>query len=241
MTNYSNDNEFIPNHKYIHKFSGSDFAKPNERNLACVGFIDSMNAHRRFNFTSTVSYIVFLLYFPIGIVLALLKLLVILPLSGILVTITPACFHTFLTRYVICLLYGVWIEIKGKPDVVNARIWAANHLSEVDALAIRACGNPYILGYSFYLQLWWLKLSPLRLLNMVYVPQKSRSEGNSAQRDEIRNQVRGILENKSNPILVFPEGGLTNGKAGLLQYHKFMFSLNVGVQPIVLNIDDPYP
>eukprot|EP00944_MAST-04C_sp_MAST-4C-sp1_P014260 g14260.t1 len=241
MTNYSNDNEFIPNHKYIHKFSGSDFAKPNERNLACVGFIDSMNAHRRFNFTSTVSYIVFLLYFPIGIVLALLKLLVILPLSGILVTITPACFHTFLTRYVICLLYGVWIEIKGKPDVVNARIWAANHLSEVDALAIRACGNPYILGYSFYLQLWWLKLSPLRLLNMVYVPQKSRSEGNSAQRDEIRNQVRGILENKSNPILVFPEGGLTNGKAGLLQYHKFMFSLNVGVQPIVLKHRRPLP
>ena len=108
-------------------------------------------------------------------------------------------------------------------------------------LAIRACGNPYILGYSFYLQLWWLKLSPLRLLNMVYVPQKSRSEGNSAQRDEIRNQVRDILENKSNPILVFPEGGLTNGKAGLLQYHKFMFSLNVGVQPIVLKHRRPLP
>ena len=55
MTNYSNDNEFLPNHKYIHKFSGSDFAKPNERNLACVGFIDSMNAHRRFDFSSKVS------------------------------------------------------------------------------------------------------------------------------------------------------------------------------------------
>ena len=150
-----------------------------------------MNAHERFNFTSTVSYIVFFTLFSDWHSFSfVLKLLVILPLSGILVTITPACFHTFLTRYVICLLYGVWIEIKGKPDVVNARIWAANHLSEVDALAIRACGNPYILGYSFYLQLWWLKLSPLRLLNMVYVPQKSRSEGNSVQRDEIRNQVR---------------------------------------------------
>ena len=241
MKNSSNDSNFLPSHKYIHKFSGSDFPTPNERNLACARFIDSMNAHKRFDFSSTVSYIVFLLYFPIGVVLALLKLLVILPLSGILVTITPTCFHTFLTRYVICLLYGVWIEIKGKPDVVNARIWAANHLSEVDALAIRACGNPYILGYSFYLQLWWLKLSPLRLLNMVYVPQKSRSEGNSAQRDEIRNQVRNIIENKTNPILVFPEGGLTNGKAGLLQYHKFMFSLNVGVQPVVLRHRRPLP
>ena len=241
MNNNNNNNEFLPDYKYINSFNGSNFPIPNERNLACVKYIDNMNAHKRLNFSSNLSYFFFILYFPIGILLIMLKLLIFLPLTGILVIITPTCFHTFLTRYIICILYGVWINVKGKPDLKNGRIWAANHLSEIDALAIRACGNPYILGYSFYLQLWWLKLSPLRLLNMVYVPQKSRSEGNSSQRDEIRKQVRHLIENKTNPILVFPEGGLTNGKYGLLQYHKFMFSLNVGIQPIVLKNTRPFP
>eukprot|EP00943_MAST-04B_sp_MAST-4B-sp1_P008134 g8134.t1 len=231
---------YITNYPYVNTFRGSDFATPTERNLACAKFIDQMNAHSRLNFSSNLVYLIFLIYFPIGIIFVLFRLLILLPLTGILVIITPKCFHTFLTRFV-CLLYGVWIDLKGKPDLKSGRIWAANHLSEMDALIIRSCGNPYILGYSFYLQLWWLKLSPLRLLNMVYVPQKSRSEGNSTQRDEIRKQVRTLLDNKINPILVFPEGGLTNGKVGLLQYHKFMFSLNVGVQPIALKNHRPFP
>ena len=42
----------------------------------------------------------------------------------------------------------------------------------------------------------------------------------------------GLAEPGSPPLLVFPEGGLTTGRRGLLQFHKFLFSLGHVVQPI---------
>ena len=135
-------------------------------------------------------------------------------------------------------MFGVHVSVSGVADPA-ARIWTANHTSEMDALAIRCLANPHILGYSFYLQLWWLKFSPLSLLNMVYVPQRSRSEGNSDARDGIRKLVTELLGSSRHPILVFPEGGLTSGAQGLLQYHKFMYSLDVPIQPIRITISEP--
>eukprot|EP00605_Chrysophyceae_sp_TOSAG23-4_P002214 GSChrysophyteH1.ASY1.ANO1.2454.1 assembled CDS len=74
---------------------------------------------------------------------------------------------------------------------------------------------------------------------MVYVPQRSRSEGNSQARDGIRRMVTELLDSSPHPILVFPEGGLTSGALGLLQYHKFMYSLDVPIQPIRITISNP--
>ena len=43
MNNNNNNNEFLPDYKYINSFNGSNFPIPNERNLACVKYIDNMN------------------------------------------------------------------------------------------------------------------------------------------------------------------------------------------------------
>ena len=143
-------------------------------------------------------------------------------------------------RFHFLVYFGVLIDSKGKPDK-DSRIWVANHISEFDALAIRSLADPYILGYSFYKEMWWLQLSPLGLMNMIYVPQKSRSDGNHSGRDDINQQITKVLQKDSNFVLLFPEGGLTNTSTALLQYHKYVFGLGKVVQPIALRISSPLP
>ena len=225
---------------YQDGFPGSTFARSGERNLACVKHIDDMLPHVRVRKESTISFVIYLLYFPVGFLLALVRLVIALPLVGAVSCCVPSCWRTAFTRFAMFVFFGVWVKVSGSPDK-NARVWAANHTSEMDAMAIRAVGNPFILGYSFYLKLWWLKCSPLSLLNMVYVPQQSRSQGNNKARDNVRSVVQNLIDNETSPILVFPEGGLASGRTALLQYHKFMFSLGVPVQPIMIKLSRPLP
>ena len=65
-------------------------------------------------------------------------------------------------------------------------------------------------------------------MKLVYVEQKSRTDGGSDARNEINDKIKAIIkEDANNKILVFPEGGLTNTNSGILQFHKFMFSLGI--------------
>lgn len=225
---------------YQDGFPGDAFTRSEERNLASVKQIDDMLPHVRVRKDSMIYFIAYLFYFPFGLFLAMVRLVIFLPLIGAVSCCVPSCCRTVFTRFVLCVFFGVWVKVSGSPDK-DARVWAANHTSEMDALAIRAVGNPFILGYSFYLKLWWLKCSPLSLLNMVYVPQQSRSQGNDKARDNVRRVVQNLIDNETSPILVFPEGGLASGKIALLQYHKFMFSLGVPVQPIMIKLSRPLP
>eukprot|EP00949_MAST-11_sp_MAST-11-sp1_P003759 g3759.t1 len=93
-----------------------------------------------------------------------------------------------------------------------------------------------IMGYDFYTKMCWLKISPLRFLRMLYIKKQSRAIGGASNRDAVRQQVKEAITGESTiPLLVFPEGGLANGRKGLLQFHKFCFSLDVPIQPIVLH------
>ena len=118
------------------------------------------------------------------------------------------------------------------------KIIVANHTTEMDVLPIRANQQLRIMGYDMYhsgkLGLF-LKCSPLKFLDMLYIKQTERTAGGGKDRDAVREQViEGLSDPNCSPLLVFPEGGLTTGKHGLLQFHKFLFSLEHVVQPIVL-------
>ena len=80
-----------------------------------------------------------------------------------------------------------------------------------------------------------LQCSPLKFLDMLYIKQTERSAGGGQDRDNVRKQVmEGLAQEGAPPLLVFPEGGLTSGRSGLLQFHKFLFSLDYCVQPVVI-------
>lgn len=60
-----------------------------------------------------------------------------------------------------------------------------------------------------------------------------------SDRDSLHLTISTTLKTSPYPILVFPEGCLTNGTA-LLAYYKHMFSLNVPVTPLAIVIKKPY-
>jgi 1-acyl-sn-glycerol-3-phosphate acyltransferase len=224
-------------------FPGCDF-EGNEKNLAALKYLDDMFAYSRFDWDNILRInnicksLFLLIYMPIGIVISLLRMFICFPLLCFISSIClPRSLHTILIRIQFLFLFGCWISVKGTPSN-DSRIWCANHISEFDAIILRAISDPYILGYRFYVDIWWLKMSPLKLMKMVYIPTESRSEGSSA-RDVINNDINEVINNSNDIVLVFPEGGLTNTGIGLLQYHKFMFGLNTIVQPLVLKNKRP--
>lgn len=218
-------------------FPGCDF-EGNEKNLAALKYLDDMFAYNRFDSDNifkinNLKSLLLLIYIPLGVVIVCIRMFIFFPILCLLSSIClPRSVHTIIMRIQLFILFGCWISVNGTPSK-DSRIWCANHISEFDAIILRAISDPYILGYKFYVDIWWLKISPLKLMKMIYVPIESRSEGSSA-RDVINDNINAIISNSNDIVLVFPEGGLTNTGIGLLQYHKFMFGLNTTVQPLVL-------
>jgi ancient ubiquitous protein 1 len=220
-------------------FIGYNFIE-DDRNLAAVRYLDSLFAYSRFKDMSLLPRFCLILYAPLGVILIIIRLLVFLPLTGIIASCCfPRAMHTILLRVELLLFFGVWIRVNGSPSNESC-IWVSNHISEFDAICLRTIGDPFIVGYSFYSQLWWLKISPLNILKMIYVDKKSRTEGQGAARDDVNAKIKEIVNNHE-LFLIFPEGGLTNTNVGILQYHKFVFSLGAKVQPIALRISSPMP
>jgi hypothetical protein len=64
-----------------------------------------------------------------------------------------------------------------------------------------------------------------------------RGEADSDTKERVKSSILSTLD--QNPLLVFPEGATTNGKAILL-FNKFVFSLGKEVQPIAIRVWSPW-
>jgi len=60
-------------------------------------------------------------------------------------------------------------------------------------------------------------------------------------RTVVKTKIQDLVKKDRNPVLIFPEGGLTNGKAGTMMYHRFVFSLDCAVVPVAISLNDPWP
>ncbi|CAM9499143.1 unnamed protein product, partial [Ectocarpus fasciculatus] len=182
-----------------------------------------------------------LLYAPIGALIVAFRVLVGFPITCLISVLPlPRWMHTRIFRYELLLFYGIYVRVIGEP-AEGARIFTPNHISEFDAVAIRAVLDPVIFAYSIYENMWWLKCTPIHIFQMEFVPPVSRMEGNALGRDIINSKINDLLQNTSRTLLVFPEGGLTNTPSGLMQYHKHTFGLGVKMQPIALKYWSPLP
>ena len=223
-------------------FPGADFVGNDHKNIAALKLLDSMFVYTRLSVNvCSCRHILLLLYFPLGVVLLVLRIVVGFPLACLLSLLPlPRSVHTVLLRYELLILFGIYVRVKGSPSS-EARIFVPNHISEFDAVAIRCVLDPVIFAYSMYEDMWWLKCTPVHIFRMVFVPPVSRTEGNVAGRDLVAKKIDDIIQNSDQSILVFPEGGLTNTPTGLLQFHKHTFGLGVKMQPIALTTWSPLP
>ncbi|KAG7382172.1 Ancient ubiquitous protein 1 [Phytophthora pseudosyringae] len=190
----------------------------------------------------TVGHLLLLLYTPLGLLLLLVRgtgcFLVALVIPRVLSEeqmdrLHVARLFVWLTGTRLCLVDDHLF----KTGENRAEIIVSNHISEFDAVAMLGITPAYLLGYDFYKKLLFFKLLGDKA-GLVYVPYVSRQEGNGAGRDAVRQIIMERLARGDKPLAAFPEGGLTNGRKGLLQYHKFLFSLDKTVQPLAIRASD---
>ncbi|TYZ60081.1 hypothetical protein PybrP1_000662 [[Pythium] brassicae (nom. inval.)] len=185
-----------------------------------------------------------LLYAPFGVALMVLRLVLGFAVAAVLPRLmTEAQLDRSGLNVVLALLTGTIVTVKNahlfKRD--EAAVLVANHISEFDAIALNWLTPAYILGYDFYKKMLFFRLLGDKS-GLVYVPYVSRGQGGAEGRDKVREIIVEKLAKKDKPLAAFPEGGLTNGRVGLLQYHKFLFSLGKTIQPLAIQASDgPFP
>ena len=124
-------------------------------------YLDSLFPQTRVR-GGTLAYICVALYAPLGLVLALYRLVVCMPLIGFARCLIPSGkWRTRFIRFSAAICFCNFYRVKGRLSP-SARIIAANHTSEMDVLPFRSRHSLMIMGYDLYTRMWWLKYSPLR-------------------------------------------------------------------------------
>ena len=139
---------------------------------------------------------------------------------------------------------------------------AGQHVSQVAGLLVRPLTPCSVLMRESYAPLtrasqprpWWARLlthvmvtaGAEAVLRPVYVPTPVADDAATGQRGEPgeaaaagrregREEVRRLLGSGcQRPVLLFPEGSITNGRAGLMQFAQFSFGLGIEMQPVAI-------
>jgi len=124
---------------------------------------------------------------------------------------------------------------KGKPLADIPYVIAGNHIADFDTFAMWVILPKFHTLTAAHLQTIPIIGSVYAKLNAIFVT--PTPEG----RAQVKATVQEMTKVKSDPILIFPEGGLTNGKVGSMMYHRFVFSLDCAIVPLAIGLKDPWP
>jgi len=175
----------------------------------------------------------YLIPFGLGVFLARLVGFLMLCIS---VLVLPRWLGDKINITLLQLNCGVFLKHNHKGRLCDEPyIIAGNHLTDWDAMLM------WLVMPRFHtLTAAHLKVIPIvgkvyAKLNSIFV--SPTPEG----RAEVKARVNDIIKNDRHPILIFPEGGLTNGKVGTMMYHRFVFSLDVAIVPLAITLKNPWP
>ncbi|CAH1258390.1 AUP1 [Branchiostoma lanceolatum] len=165
-------------------------------------------------------------YFPIGLVLALLR--VFIGLHVFLIScLLPR--NSALTRVVLktmCAVLGIFVSSDGPGHEDNrARLLVANHVTELDYTAVNLV-LPCVMSCSENLPRWlsWM------------MGQKHSGE----TRTQLSQDAQQHLSQETLPLMFQPEEACTNSQKGLLKFSSLPFSLDhPTVQPIAISVSRP--
>ena len=212
--------------------------------------LHTQRLHRPIHF----GHVALLLYAPIGLLLLCLRLLLLAIFFTCLLYLKDAATisRAFMRLSVPMGLFVTLLD-PNRHWEASPPIIVCNHVSELDAIALQVLGPFETLGYDFFKSSRVFRRLAAAY-GYIYVPHASRTQGNTSGRDALRTLLTDKVRAGRRPILCFPEvlsnlenccendameqGGMTNGVAGLLQYHTFLFSLGVRIQPIALSATD---
>jgi ancient ubiquitous protein 1 len=171
-----------------------------------------------------------ILYFPVGLMLAVLRIFIGFHAYIVAWLLPKASFVRRIVLRVMCGVVGLLV-IQDDPNPDNrrmkCRVLVANYTSPIDRLAVEML-FPIVMP-----SMWDLPSSLMWLLGY-------EDMGAKHGRETLIQNAKKHCHESLYPLLAFPEGATTNGKAGLLKFSVWPFSLDEPVQPIVIKIVRPW-
>ncbi|TDH07977.1 hypothetical protein EPR50_G00111710 [Perca flavescens] len=173
--------------------------------------IEDMFDFRRFPKDAGV-LLLLLIYFPVGICLMLIRIFI-----GV---------HVFLVS---CALPESFVRRQKNPRSRdrNTNLYICNHVTEFDHIIINLltpCHTPQLEGSTGFV--CWA-----RGFMEIHSAPGQEAIGESLQ--------RYCSTEGTPPLLLFPEEDTTNGRAGLLKFSSWPFSLTDSIQPVALRVTRP--
>ncbi|KAM5126953.1 lipid droplet-regulating VLDL assembly factor AUP1, partial [Mantella aurantiaca] len=173
-----------------------------------------------------VTCLLLLLYSPIGLCLLLLRLFIGAHVFLVSCVLPESAIRRLLLRVMSSVL-GVMVVSSDRCDV-SSKIYISNHRTHFDHNAISlltscssssvSCPPGFLCWARGYLE-----------------------AGSPGSRSQLLESLKHFLSQPSSrPLLLFPEEETTNGRAGLLHFSSWPFSLSDCVQPLTLRVTRPF-
>lgn len=192
--------------------------------------------HSLLNNNEFTSILKLMIYFPFGLFILILRVLLIILLK-ILLKVIPRLKHDKYFVRLCCLTFGINAKLINSTidsdDQNNLKIYVSNHVTCLDFYSIKYFINN--LNYTNQDQMSYLRQSVNFFINLL--------EANESKKDgEDLYKVRANY-----PFLFCPERSCTNGRFGLLRFDQVPFDLvlsnfdfNVSIVPVCLKVSRPY-
>uniref|UniRef100_A0A8D0F3T3 Lipid droplet-regulating VLDL assembly factor AUP1 n=1 Tax=Strix occidentalis caurina TaxID=311401 RepID=A0A8D0F3T3_STROC len=168
-----------------------------------------------------------LLYAPVGLCLLVLRLFIGVHVFLVSCALPDSVLRRFIVR-VMCSVLGLFVR-QNDPRLrdVSVRVYIANHVTQFDHNVINlltSCNTPALNGAPGFI-CWSRGFMEL---------------GVTGSRAELVDSLKVYSSHRGNPpLLLFPEEAATNGRAGLLRFSSWPFSVLDVVQPVALRVQRP--
>ncbi|XP_064005162.1 lipid droplet-regulating VLDL assembly factor AUP1 isoform X2 [Pogoniulus pusillus] len=168
-----------------------------------------------------------LLYAPVGLCLLVLRLFIGVHVFLVSCALPDSVLRRFIVR-VMCSVLGLFVR-QSDPRLrdTSVRVYIANHVTQFDHNVINlltSCNTPALNGAPGFL-CWSRGFMEL---------------GVTGSRAELVDSLKVYSSHGANPpLLLFPEEAATNGRAGLLRFSSWPFSILDVVQPVALQVQRP--
>ncbi|EYC42001.1 hypothetical protein Y032_0547g3267 [Ancylostoma ceylanicum] len=174
---------------------------------------------------SSFTKLLLLAYFPIGLAVLIIRLFIGVHTFFIACLLRKSTTVRSIVLRVMCAVLGIVVRSQGKRSS-KVNIICANHVSSLDHLAVDLV-EPCILP-----SVW--DVPALIRWCFGYVDLGAR-----IGRSELIRRARFHVENEVLPLLAFPEGAITSGRAGLLKFSPWPCEVSDQVQPLAIKVSRP--
>ncbi|XP_070769423.1 lipid droplet-regulating VLDL assembly factor AUP1 isoform X2 [Enoplosus armatus] len=188
--------------------------------------IEDMFDFRRFP-KDAVVLLLLLVYFPVGMCLMFIRIFIGVHVFLVSCALPESFVRRFIVR-IMCSVLGMHVRQKNpRSRDRNTKLYICNHVTEFDHNIINLltpCNTSQLEGSTGFM--CWA-----RGFMEIHSASGQGAIGESLQ--------RYCSTEGTQPLLLFPEEDTTNGRAGLLKFSSWPFTLTDSIQPVALRVTRP--